>query len=135
MRQVAEDGGKMLASICPFPKRSAASKLFYLVGAFATTGFYHNIVNVFATGFRAGLHPCGDMAFIWMGVLVFIESYAIKLVKQSGHASNTAGWKMFGYLWTAAAIGWVEIGWVDGLAKAGIWDVDLKLLSYAGYSL
>lgn len=135
MRQVAEDGGKTLASVCPFPKRSAASKLFYLVGAFATTGLYHNIVNVFATGFRAGLHPCGDMAFILMGILVFIESYAIKFVKQSGHASNTEGWKVFGYLWTAAAIGWVEIGWVDGLAKAGVWDVDLKLLGFAGYSL
>lgn len=135
MRQVAEDGGKLVASICPFPKRSPASKLFYLVGAFATTGLYHNIVNVFATGFRAGLHPCGDMAFILMALMVFIESYAIKFVKDSGHASNVAGWKLFGYVWTAVAIGWVEIGWVDGLAKAGIWEVDFKLLNFAGYTL
>jgi len=135
MRQVAADGGKLVASICPFPKRSAGSRLFYLIGAFATTGLYHNIVNVFATGFRAGLHPCGDMAFVLMAFAIFIEHYAIDFVKKSGHTSNVAGWKAFGYLWTAAAIGWVEIGWVDGLAKAGVWEVDLKLLGGAGYSM
>ncbi len=124
-----------MASICPFAKGSPWSRLFYLIGAFATTGLYHNIVNVFATGFREGLHPCGDMAFIYMAFAIFIEHYAIQFVKQSGHASNVAGWKMFGYLWTAAAIGWVEIGWVDGLVKMGVWDTDLKLLKYAGYSM
>ncbi|KAK5096983.1 hypothetical protein LTR24_002424 [Lithohypha guttulata] len=135
MRQVADGGGSLMAMVIPFPKRSALGSLMYLVGAFATTGLYHNIVNIFATGFRAGLHPCGDMAFVQQAFAIFVERYAVDLVKKSGHASNVTGWKIFGYIWTAAAIGFTEIGWVEGLTRAGIWNVDLKVLGYVGFSM
>ena len=42
---------------------------------------------------------------------------------------------MFGYLWTAVAIGFIEIRWVEGLVGVGIWEVDLKVLGYAGFSM
>jgi hypothetical protein len=135
MRQVADGGGSLIAMVIPFPKRSALGSLCYLIGAFATTGLYHNIVNVFATGFRAGLQPCSDLGFVQMAVPILMERYAIDFVKKSGHASNVAGWKMFGYLWTAVAIGFIEIRWVEGLVGVGIWEVDLKVLGYAGFSM
>jgi len=137
MREVARSGGIALSrNIYPFPKGSKIGTFLYLVGGFATTGVYHAIVSMYATGFRGGLNPCKDMeGFIAQAFAMFVERLAIDLVKKSGHASNVTGWKMFGFIWTACWLGYSQIWWVEGLTRAGLWNVDLKVLGYLGYSM
>ncbi|EHL00840.1 hypothetical protein M7I_3231 [Glarea lozoyensis 74030] len=137
MRQVAHSGGLLLSrDMFKLPKGSSISRLVYLVGAFASTGFYHTIVTVYATAFRAGLNPCGDLQFfVLQAVGMFMEGWAIDFVLWSGHGGNKTGWKYFGYLWWASWLGYSCLWYLEELRKAGLWDVDLKVLGYFGFTL
>ncbi|KAH8669561.1 hypothetical protein BGZ60DRAFT_375949 [Tricladium varicosporioides] len=137
MRQVAHSGGLLLSrDMLKLPKGTSIARFIYLVGAFASTGFYHTIVTVYATGFRAGLNPCGDLQFFVLQAFgMFMEGWMIDLAIWSGHASNKQGWKAFGYIWWACWLGYSQLWYLDELRKAGLWDVDLKVLGYFGFSL
>ena len=131
MRQVAHSGGLLVSrDLLKMPKGTFAARLTYLIAAFASTGFYHTIVNVYATGFRAW-NPCGDMEFfVLQGVGVFVEGLLIDLVLKSGHGGNKRAWRYFGYVWWACWLGYSQLWYVEQLRQAGLWDVDLKLLKY-----
>jgi hypothetical protein len=132
MRGLAHAGGLLLSrDIVAFPKGSFPARSLYLLGGFLTPGLYHTMVSIYATGFRAGVNPCGDLlCFVLQAVGVLVEGWAIDAVKCSGHGGNTRAWKLFGYIWCACFLGYSQLGYIDGLTKAGLWDVDLRVLSY-----
>jgi Membrane bound O-acyl transferase family len=137
MRQVAHSTGLLFSrDMFKLPKGTAISRLVYLIGAFAGTGFYHAIVTIYATAFRAGLNPCGDLQFFVLQAFgMFMEGWAIDFVLWTGHGGNKTGWKYFGYLWFACWLGYSCLWYLEELRKAGLWDVDLKVLGYFGFSL
>lgn len=130
MRQVAHPGGLLLSrDILRLRKGSFAARGTYLVAAFASTGFYHTIVNIYASGGR-GLNPCGDMEFfVSQGVIVFLEGMLIDLVVSSGHASSKR-WKILGYIWCFCCVSYSQLWYVENLRQAGLWDVNIKFLKY-----
>lgn len=132
MRQIAHSGGLLLSrDLFALPKGTFLGRLLYLVGGFASPGLYHTMVAVFATGFRAGWNPCGDLeCFVLQAIGILVECWAIDVVKWSGHGRNTTGWRVFVYLWCACWLGYSQLRYVDGLREARLWDVDLRVLCY-----
>ena len=128
--QVAHSGGLLVSrDLLRLRKGSFAARFTYLIAAFASTGFYHTMVNIYATNFRSW-NPCGDMEyFVLQGMGVFVEGLVIDQALRWGFGKNKA-WKYVGYLWWACWLGNMQLWYVERLRQDGLWDVDTKILQY-----